>query len=53
MVDTGSSAAMSSGGCVLELQEIDRSQLAVVGGKAAHWGSFRGSKASTCHPDTA
>jgi hypothetical protein len=36
-------------GChVLDLQEIDQTQVAVVGGKARTWGSFRGSKASAC-----
>jgi hypothetical protein len=33
-------------GCyVLSFQEIDQTQVAVVGGT---WGSFRGSKASAC-----
>src|SRR5215216_3650497 len=36
-------------GCyVLDFQEIDETQVAVVGGKGAHLGSFRGSKASAC-----
>ena len=33
---------------VLGLPEIDATQVAVVGGKGAHLGSFRGSKASAC-----
>ena len=33
---------------VLDFQEIDQTQVAVVGGKGAHLGSFRGSKASAC-----
>ena len=38
-------------GCyVLGFQEIDQTQVAVVGGKGAHLGNFRGSKASACLP---
>ena len=36
------------GSYVLGFQEIDQTQAAVVGGKGAHRGSFRGSKASVC-----
>jgi phosphoenolpyruvate synthase/pyruvate phosphate dikinase len=36
-------------GCyVLDFQEIDQTQVAVVGGKGAQLGSFRGSRASVC-----
>jgi len=33
---------------VLNFQEIDQTQVAVVGGKGGRLGSFRGSKASAC-----
>ena len=35
---------------VLGFEEIDQAQVAIVGGKGAHWGSFRRSKASACRP---
>jgi hypothetical protein len=40
-------------GYVLAFQEIDHAHVAVVGGKAHSWGSFRGSKASPCRLDCA
>ena len=33
---------------VLDLQEVDEMQVAVVGGRARTWGRCRGSKASAC-----
>ena len=33
---------------VLDLEEIDKTQVALVGGKGAHLGGFRGSKAFVC-----
>jgi phosphoenolpyruvate synthase/pyruvate phosphate dikinase len=33
---------------VLGLEKIDKTQVALVGGKGAHLGSFRGSKAFAC-----
>ena len=40
-------------GYVLDFQEIDHTHVAVVGGKGALLGSFRGSKASPCRLDCA
>ena len=38
-------------GCyVLGFQDIDQTQVELVGGKGAHLGSFHGSKASVCRP---
>ena len=38
---------------VVGFQETDETQVAVVGGKGAHLGELRGSKASACRPDSA
>jgi phosphoenolpyruvate synthase/pyruvate phosphate dikinase len=38
---------------VVGLEEVDKTQVALVGGKGAHWGSYCGSKAFACRLDFA